>query len=139
MKIKVLGRFEKPPHNAKSTIFLTRDNWNDFSFFTLFGIQFVDKDSVTHEIGSIKIGFFGQKEREIVFSIGDEFDDLDEQYFSLGQSDLYYSNLNEFGEDTRNLILDSLNDIAKNDELYERAIKERVTYTSFFRTVRKRP
>lgn len=135
MKIKVLNRFGKPTYNASSTIFLTWDNWNDFSFYTLFGIMFVDECSVTHEIGSIKIGFFGQEENVRVFSIGNEFDGLDERYFSLGQSDLYYSNLNKLGDNIRDLILESLNDIAKNDELYERAIKERVTRTSFFRTV----
>lgn len=135
MKIKVLDRFGKPPYNAKLTIFLTWDNWNDFSFFTIFGMMFVDEYSVTHEIGSIKIGFFGQDEGNRVFSIGNEFDGLDERYFSLGQSDLYYSNLNKLGDKTRDIILDSLNDIAKNDRLYERAIKERVTRTSFFRTI----
>ena len=70
MKIKVLDRFGKPPYNAKSTIFLTWDNWNDFSFYTLFGMQFVDEYSVSHEIGPIKIGFLGQEEGKRIFSIG---------------------------------------------------------------------
>ena len=135
MKIKVIDRYGKPSRNDKSTIFLTLDNWNDFSFYTLFGMLFVDENSIIHEIGSIKIGFFGQQEGKRGFSIGNEFDNFDERYFSLGQSDLYYSNLNKLGENTSALILDSLNDIVKNDELYERAIKERVTRTSLFRTV----
>lgn len=135
MKIRVLDRFGKPPYDAKSTIFLTWDNWNDYSFYTLFGIMFVDNLSVIHEIGAIKIGVFGQEEQDRVLSIGDELDSLGENYFSLGQSDMYYVNLNTLGEDTRNLILESLNDIAKNEELYERAIKERVTRISLFRTI----
>lgn len=135
MKIKVLDRFGRPPINSKSTIFLTRNNWNDFSFYTLFGMLYVDKTSDIHEIGSIKIGYFGQEEGADVFSIGDEFDGLNEKYFSLGQSDTYYSNLNEFSPGLRDEILNSLNDIAKNDELYNRAINERVTRISFFRTI----
>lgn len=135
MKIKVLDRFGKPPYNAKSVIFLTWDNWNDYSFYTLFGIVYVDNLSEIHEVGSIKVGFFGQKEQDRVFSIGAELDGFDERYFSLGQSDMYYANLNKLGHETRDLILDSLNDIAKNEELYERAIKESVTRISLFRSV----
>jgi len=135
MKIKVLSRFGKSPYGAKSTIYLTWDNWNDYSFYTLFGMFYVDEFSESHEIGSIKIGFFGQVEGNVAFSIGDEFDKLDDNYFSLGQSDMYYSNLNELGSETRDLILNSLNDIAKNDNLYELAIQEQVTRISLLRTI----
>lgn len=135
MKIAVLDRFGKPPYNAKDTIYLTWDNWNDFSFYTLFGMLYVDSDSNTHEIGVVKIGFFGQKEQDRVFSIGDKIDKLDENYFSLGQSDLYYSNLNSLGDKVRDDILKALNDIAKDEDLYERALEEQVTRISFFRNI----
>lgn len=135
MKIIVLDRFGKPPYNAKDVVCLTWDDWNDYSFYTLFGMLYVDSDSNTHEIGAIKIGFFGQTEGERVFSRGDKFDRLDEKYFSLGQSDLYYSNLNDLESVVRDDILGALNDIAKDEDLYERALKEQVTLISFFRSI----
>lgn len=135
MKLKILDRFGRPSSNSKSTIFLTWDNWNDFSFYTLFGILYVDENSKVHDIGAIKIGYFGQGERDRVFSIGEEVKTFGEKYFSLGQSDLYYANLNELGSETRNEILTFLNDIAKDENLFEIAVKEPVTRISLFRTV----
>lgn len=135
MKIVITNRFGRPSPNEKDVVYLTWDNWNDFSFHTLFGMIYVDKSSQNHDIGAVKIGFFGQEEGPKDFNIGDQFDRLDDKYFSLGQSDLYYSNLNELGEEVRDSILSALNDIAKNEELYERAIKEKVAYTSLLRDI----
>jgi len=135
MRIKVLSRSGKLSNNTKSTIFLIWDNWNDYSFYTLFGMFYVDESSEIHDIGSIKIGCFGQEEQDRIFTIGSELDRLNERYFSLGQSDIYYTNLNKLGVEIRDLILNSLNDIAKNEELYEQAINERVTRISLFRTI----
>jgi len=138
LSVKILRRFGQPSADDKNTIILTWDNWNDYSYYTLFGMAFVDDASKKHEIGAIKIGYFGQEEgyHARKFDVDDEFDKgLDEEYFSLGQSDEYYSNLNKLGDDTRDLILYTLNDIAKNEELYERAVKESVTKVSLFRTV----
>jgi hypothetical protein len=104
MKIKILDRFVKPSYNAESSIYLTWDNWNDYSFYTLFGMLYVDESSEIHEMGSVKIGYYGQEEGQRGFTIGDEYDGLGENYFSLGQSDIYYSNLNELGSDTRDII-----------------------------------
>jgi predicted ATPase len=135
MRIKIIGRFGKPEINAKSTVYLTWDNWNDFSFCTLFGIMYADSNSDVHDIGSIKIGFFGQQEGERNLSNGDVLDRFDNNTFSLGQSDTYYENLNKLGTDTRNDILNILNDIVQDSKLYDKAVKERVTRISLFRTV----
>jgi AAA domain, putative AbiEii toxin, Type IV TA system len=135
MKLKVLDRYERPSPTSKSTIFLTWDNWNDYSYYTLFGILYVDEKSRVHDLGAIKIGYFNQEEGERVFSIGDEFVSLDDDYFSLGQSDLYYTKLNSLGPKTRNEILSFLNDIAKNEDVFEEAIKENVAKISLFRTI----
>jgi hypothetical protein len=135
MKFKILDRFEKPAYNAKSRAYLIWDNWNDYSFYTLFGLLYVDENSVKHEIGSIKIGFFGQKELEKKLAVGDTFESLDPDNFSLGQSDSYYLNLNELGDAIRDEILLALKDIAKTTELYERAIEEKVTKVSLLRSI----
>jgi predicted ATPase len=137
MKIKVLRRFGRPSYDSQDTIFLTWDDWNDYSFYTLFGMCYADSASELHEIGAVKIGCFGQVEGsgEKKLSIGDELEGLDETYFSLGQSDIYYSNINKLGDETRDQILRALNDIAKDEELYARAVKERVTKISLFRSI----
>lgn len=137
MKIKVLPRFGKPLHKVYNKIFLTWDDWNDYNFCTLFGVYYADSTSELHEIGAVKIGYFGQTEGrgEKKLSIGDELDSLDDNHFSLGQSDIYYSNLNKLGVKTRDQILKALNDIANDEELYEKAIEERVTRISLMRYI----
>ena len=137
MNFKILERFGKPSFNAKSRAYLTWDNWNDYSFYTLFGLIYVDANSEKHEIGSVKIGYIGQQEgsSERRLSIGDTFEKLDDSYFSLGQSDDYYSNLSQLGESVRDAILDALNDMAKNPDIYLQVIKERVTKISLLRYI----
>lgn len=135
MIFKILDRFGRPSSNAKNKAYLIWDNWNDYNFYTSFGLIYKDEDSVEHKIGAVKVGSFGQKKLEKKLSIGETFESLKDQYFSLGQSDGYYSILNSLGSAIRDSILYALNDIAKDTELFERAIKEDVTKVSLFRTV----
>lgn len=137
MVFKILNRFQRPAYNAKSRAYLTWDNWNDYSYYTLFGLIYVDENSGIHDIGSVKIGYQGQKigQDGRNLSIGDEFDGLDPIYFSLGQSDTYYERLDSLGADIRDEILLGLRDIARVPEIYDLAIKEDVTKVSLFRTV----
>mgnify|MGYP003654526365 CR=1 FL=1 len=137
MKIKILDRFGKPQSNEKSTIFLTWDNWNDFSFYTLFGLYYVDDYSNIYDVGAIKIGYFGQEKgaQNKKLSVGEELEKLNDNYFSLGQSDMYYSILNDLGSDVSNAILTTLKDIAFDKGLYAKAINEEVTKTSLFRSI----
>lgn len=135
MIFKIIDRNQKPPHNAKSKAYLTWDNWNDYSFLTLFGLIYVDENSKYHDIGSVKIGYYGQKESERKLAIGDTFDNLGSEYFSLGQSDSYYETLNSLGSNIRDEILKALNDIAKFPDIYEKAIHENVTKISLLRSI----
>jgi len=135
MVFKILDRFQKPPYNAKSKAYLVWDDWNDYSFRTLFGLIYVDENSVKHDIGSVKIGYYGQKQGEKNLSKGDSFDTLSSDSFSLGQSDSYYEALNELGESVRDELLKALNDIAKFPEIYEMAINESVTKISLLRSI----
>lgn len=135
MTFKILDNFAKLRSNTKVMAYLIWDNWNDYSYHTLFSLVYVDENFTTHSIGSVKIGFFGQKERERKLSIGDSFDNLEDNFFSLGQSDDYYAKLKDLGTHIRESILTGLNDIAKDSILYERAIEENVTKISLFRNV----
>lgn len=135
MTFEILDRIQRPPYNAKAKAYLTWDNWNDYSFLTLFGLIYVDENSKIHDIGSVKIGYYGQKESERKLAIGDIFDNLGSAYFSLGQSDSYYETLNSLGENLRDEILKALNDIAKFPDIYEKAIHENVTKISLLRSI----
>jgi energy-coupling factor transporter ATP-binding protein EcfA2 len=63
------------------------------------------------------------------------FDSLDESFFSLGQDDSYYEELNKFGVELRNRILTALRDVAADLELFEKTLREPVMQESLLRFV----
>jgi hypothetical protein len=65
----------------------------------------------------------------------DVFDRLDDRFFSLGQDDSYYAQLNALGDQVRDEVLAALNDVAVNADLFARALGETVTGKSLLRNV----
>jgi len=53
-------------------------------------------------------------------AIPGEFESLGENFFSLGQDDSYYEELNKLGSEIRDEVLRALCDIALNQELFQR-------------------
>jgi AAA domain, putative AbiEii toxin, Type IV TA system len=135
MQFTILNRYGNYPPGSKAEVFLTWDDWNDYSFFTLFGIFYLNEKSEKIDLGSIKIGYFGQKESDRVLSIGANFTEIDDPFFSVGADSDYYENLNQLGEIVRDEILKGLHDIAKDSDLFNRAILEDVTKVSFLRNI----
>jgi predicted ATPase len=135
VRFTILDRWGNYPNNAKRQVFLTWDDWNDYSFLTLYGIFYVDEKSEKHNLGGIKIGYFGQKESERRLALGETFDELGSEFFSVGVDVEYYEKLNLLGEAVRDDILIRLRDIAKDADLYDRAILEEVTKVSFLRSL----
>lgn len=136
-KFIITDEYGTIPINSSDIIILILDNWNDFSYYTLFGINYIDSNGNVSEIGSVRIAYFGQqkgrKERKLVK--GDTFDHLENNYFSLGTDDSYYDNLNNVSADIKKLILKGLNDIAFNQDLLKKAIDEDVTQTALLRNI----
>lgn len=124
-------------NSTKNTVILTWDDWNDYSYYTVFGLKYIDHNGSKKTIGSVRIAYFDQKTgpSEKKLSIGDSFPKLDDNYFSLGTDDSYYENLNELGDNIRDEILQGLRDIAKHEDIYERAINEDVTVNSLLRDI----
>lgn len=118
---------------ASDQVFLTWDNWNDWSFYTSFGIFYLDDKGERHDLGAVKIAYFGQQENDRALHIGQTFNYVGDTFFSVGNSDEYYEKLNELPGKVRDEILNGLNDIAKNYELYEKVKSERVVQISFMR------
>jgi predicted ATPase len=133
VRFTVLPAKASAPDGA-NVAFLERNGWDDFGFQTLFELYYRDADGTIHYLGAVKIGSFdlGLRGRP---GVPDEFDQLNETLFSLGQDDSYYAQLNSLGDDVRDEILQALNDVAVNPELFARALTQPVTGKSLLRTV----
>ena len=65
-------------------------NWNDFSFETSFILSY-SLDGKVVKVGEVKIGHKGQEKSIHTYkSLNNEFENLPDNYFSLGQSPEYY-------------------------------------------------
>jgi predicted ATPase len=136
MRFKVLSAGATPPDEPNNTAYLVTDNWDDwFEFETLYSLVVIDDKGQRHNIGGVKIGQFSMSEGQRKPKIPNNFDSLGDEFFSLGQDDSFYNALNELGDELRDKILLALNDIAKDEELFETAMDERVTKISLLRSV----
>lgn len=133
MNFKVLDGWGTHNGEVTNRVFLRWDNWNDWSFYTLFGIFYIDEKGERHELGGVKIAYLGQRENDRVLRIGQVFNYVGDNFFSVGNSEEYYEKLNELPAEVRDSILFGLNDIAKNPQLYEIVKNERVVQVSFMR------
>ncbi|WP_328663190.1 protein kinase domain-containing protein [Streptomyces sp. NBC_00328] len=114
--------------------FLVRDNWDDYSFKTTFQLLCVDPGGEIREIGAVKIGRFGMAAPART-PLPEGFIGLDGAFFSLGLKDTYYDRLRELGPELQRTVLQALNDVSFDLELFSRARAESVTGTSLLRTV----
>lgn len=143
MKIHILTTFASVPPKGRSAVFLVKDNWNDWGRYkTQFHMRVFDGKGKLHEIGEVKIGQFSMAEGKpgdnLRPQLANTFESLDEDSFSVGQSAEYYSNLRELPGKMGEKILQSLNDIAINEELYFKAREVHVTIESLMRSVHLR-
>jgi predicted ATPase len=134
MFVTVIGRYDAAPYNTRSKLFLTWNEWNDYNYRTLFGIFYIDEDSKKHDLGSVKIAQYGQKKGPPKLTVGDTFNELGPEYFSLGAFE-YYEGLNKLGDEIRIKVLKSLKDIARFPDIFDKAMLEPVTQDSLLRSV----
>lgn len=102
-----------PPSRSEpspiSGIVLQQDNWNDFSFQTLYHL-YVFTDGFSGGIGPVKILRRGQTEADTIQLAQDRLEPLSEDYCALGQSLDYYERLAELPAELRQEILAHLRD-----------------------------
>lgn len=134
----VLPRGYFAPAGSRSQAFLLVDNWDDFTYKTTYSLIVFDALGVEFPAGQVKIGQFQMKKDGGRPDIPNEFDSLDENFFSLGQDDSYYETLNSLEPQLRDRILRSLRDVAIDESLFERALEEKVTQISLLRSVSRR-
>lgn len=136
MKFIVIKRSVSPPATGKSTVYLKVDNWNDYSFVTQFFMLVHDENGILRNIGNVKIGFKGQTiDIETYVKIGEEFEFLNEDFFSLGLDTDFYRNVNSLSNELRVEILESLRDIVFNPQIIGEISEERVFSISFLRGI----
>lgn len=136
MNFKVIPHRQPIPTGTIYTVALVADGWDDwFKYSTMYNVIYCDKDGTQHRIGEVKIGEFEMVTGQRTANIPANFTSLGPQFFSLGQDDSYYEKLNEFGDHFRDHYLDALRDVAKDQELFDRALNEDVMGVSLLRSV----
>ncbi len=99
---------------------LAQDNWNDYSFQTLYHLShFTRKDGKREEsvIGPVKILRRGQSQSDSIL-VQDDFNRLDDDFCSVGDSLDYYERLRALGE-LGDEIMERLRDVIHMPELIE--------------------
>lgn len=136
MFFSVLPHGTRVPAGARFQAFLLTDNWDDwFTYNTMYALVVYDAKGERFVAGEVKVGQFEMKEGQRRASIPHQFDLLGEEFFSLGQDDSYYEKLNELGPELRDQILRGLRDVALDQDLFQRALNEKVTGVSLLRSV----
>ncbi|WFE77164.1 AAA family ATPase [Roseinatronobacter sp. S2] len=136
MDFQVIPHRENLPEGHTNKVFLLTDGWDDwFTYSTMYVVFYFDKAGEKHRIGEVKIGEFEMVADQRRPNIPDEFNELEEKFFSLGQDDSYYQKVNELGDSFRDVFLEAMRDVARDAELFERALDEKVTGVSLLRSV----
>ena len=120
------------PETSILSVYLIIDNWNDFSYRTLYQIVLFDENGHKHDLGYIKIANFGQTTSERI-ELEEEFEELDDRFFSLGQSSDYYVKIQSLNPQLKELFLIKIKDIIADESLELRALEEEVTRISLLR------
>jgi energy-coupling factor transporter ATP-binding protein EcfA2 len=131
MAISILPPRRSAP-SFTTTFALQQDNWNDYSFQTLYHLLHRASDGTQSLVGPVKILRRGQTEQDGI-QITAPFDQLSPDFCSLGTSLDYYQRLNEIATDERNQILSALRDVVANQQLQREFENERGWRISLFR------
>lgn len=124
--------------SAGSEILLVRDNWNDwFEWVTQFYVVVIDQSGRRSEVGHIKIGRAGMTPQAgaTYQQLTAMFHSLPESWFSIGQTENYYEQLNELGDEFRDWYLAAVRDLARFPMLLDQNANEPVVVRSLLRDI----
>lgn len=138
-----------PNTGSPRTVYLLKDNWNDWYFWkTQYIMVYCDSECKFLSIGDVKIA--EQRMKEPSECTDEEkgilhrpelppfFSFLNEVYFSLGQNENYYESLNELPEKDKREILEGLRDCAFNLKIFNQFKNHPAMRESLLRSVSER-
>jgi predicted ATPase len=132
----IVSRVEPPVASKRQSVQLVADNWDDFKFVTSFDVVFFSSDGHRSDLGTVKIGYVGQKRGATKDAIVAPFTQLPTGWFSVGQDVAYYRNIHDtLPPEIRAYFLRALGDVAADNSLFVTAQNEPVFGTSLMRTV----
>lgn len=129
--------FTSSPSNGNEVL-LVRDRWNDwFTWVTQFYVIVVTTENQRIDIGHIKIAHAGMTPQSAITAdlLPAEFLQLDAPWFSIGQAENYYEQLNELGEEYRDWYLNAIRDIARTPAMLDEYASEEVLQNSLLRDI----
>ncbi len=97
---------------------ITKDNWNDYGYYTLYSLTYYQSQTEPIGIGYLKI----LQEKGTITTIPNSFDQLSSEYCSLGGGLDYYQKLQEIFKENIYQILASLNDCAIDENIKNKFI-----------------
>ena len=139
-----LAKASPLPSGTNNCFILRPVDWNDWwEYSTKFELSVVSGE-IEKQIGAVKIGEKGLQPADnrdgpyATPNLPDEFDTLDNRFFSVGQSEDYYENLSTFkGPDLKHKVLTGLRDMSYNLELLREVSSEYVLERSLLRSVHR--
>lgn len=135
MPIQVFLDAVPPGSTLVSSVVLRSDNWDDYSYKTLFSVTLYTELGVAVPLGSVKIGYYGQGHGRTRESMPPSFPEIPERYFSLGQEPEYYQRLMTVSAPLRSEYLKCMRDVVADPVRERLAAEESVFSTSLLRSV----
>jgi len=133
MAINIFPPKRETPRQLGSTFALQQDNWNDYSFQTLYHLYYQPDDSEAATlIGPVKILRRGQTASDTI-QIKQAFDQLPPDFCSVGSSLDYYQRLSEIPAVDRDGIVTALRDVVAAPSLQNEFNQEDGWRVSLFR------
>lgn len=125
------------PSNGNEVL-LVRDKWNDwFTWVTQFYVIVVTQENQRIHIGHVKIAQAGMTAQSAITSalLPVTFHRLNAPWFSIGQTENYYEQLNELGDQYRDWYLNAIRDIARTPAILDEYADEEVLRRSLLRDI----
>lgn len=136
MSFRIVHSISAPSNGNE--VLLVRDNWNDwFTWVTQFYVIVVTPENQRIDIGQVKIARAGMTSQSAITSalLPVAFPRLDAPWFSIGQTENYYEQLNELGDQYRDWYHDAIRDIARTPAMLDEYADEEVLRVSLLRDI----
>lgn len=124
------------PKDGLPAFVLEQDKWDDYGFRTQYHLSYVTLNKngqrIVDHIGPVKILKLGQVDDERSH-VNESFNELDDDFCSVGESLDYYERLGQLPERRREQALTGLRDVVYDQALQDKFRNERGWTTSLFR------